>query len=219
VKLDNVMNDNTTPLSLTRTVIGNGDALNFNSTGQLILVKNATANGEDVLYLAATTSPNGSAGREVLKLVDPLNADENSSLQLVANINPDGSSDPRNLTVFNGKLYFTATATGEESDRKLWYSDGITTTAIDISGVNGGYSPSSLTVVGNTLFLVANDGSTGVELWKTTGTTLTQVQNLNQAGDSNPQNLVAIGDALFFIADNGEDGLEVWSVGESNDII
>ncbi|WP_416670374.1 hypothetical protein [Egbenema bharatensis] len=223
VKLENIFSDNVG--EITQTTIGNGVVSasdGFNGGEELVFVEGGTTvNGEpkDILYLTANVT---SSGRELVKLVDPLAATGASTLELVANINtnPGQGSAPTELIAFGNKLYFTATETGAAGDRKLWYSDGNTVTAINMTGISDGYSPSSLTVVGSTLFLVANDGITGAEVWRTTGTTLTQVQDLFAGPESSsPQNLINIGGALFFVATNGVDGLEVWSVGEGDDIL
>jgi ELWxxDGT repeat protein len=226
VKLENVLDDNP-DASIIRTNINMGDVDRFSSSAiEMALVKNATTDNKDVLYFVAEAIDSSSGelvGKELLRLVDPLNADGDSQIQLVMDIRPTENevnlgSDPANLVAFGSKLYFTA---DNGTGRKLWYNDARTgeTNWLDIG--NGiAYEPTELTVVGNTLFLVANDGSSGVELWKTTGTTLSLVQDLNPgSADSNPQKLTKIGDALFFIADNGEDGLEVWSVGTSDDLV
>jgi ELWxxDGT repeat protein len=226
VKLENVLDDNP-DASITRTNINSVNTVDrFSSSAiEMAFVKNATTNNQDVLYFVAEAiDSNGELiGKELLRLVDPVNADGNSAIELVMDIRAAENgvnlgSDPTNLVAFGNKLYFTA---DDGTGRKLWYNDARTgeTNWLDI-GNEIAYEPTELTVVGNTLFLVASDGSSGVELWKTTGTTLSLVQDLNPgSADSNPQKLTKIGDALFFIADNGEDGLEVWSVGTSDELV
>ncbi len=75
-----------------------------------------------------------------------------------------------------------------------------------------GFLPSSLTLVGDTLFFVANDGSSGTELWKTDGTTpATRVSDINPGvSSSSPYFLTAVGNTLFFIANDGSSGRELW---------
>ncbi|PSB18058.1 hypothetical protein C7B76_08780 [filamentous cyanobacterium CCP2] len=220
VKLTNVFATNANDIGKINLDNYNGGLASPFGTGtssfnaQLRFVKGATA-AQDALYLVAgARDSNGGLGNELFRLVNPLAADANSMVELVKDIRPGStSSSLNNLVAFNGKLYFTA---DDGTGVRLWYSDGTAngTQSIAISGVSGGYAPSRLTVVGNTLFLVTNGGSADVELWKTTGTTLNLVQDLNPTGSSNPQNLVKIGNnALFFIANDGKNGLEVWSVG------
>jgi ELWxxDGT repeat protein len=74
--------------------------------------------------------------------------------------------DPQQLTVFNGSLFFTADDGAHGT--QLWKTDGTTAgTAMvtDVGGVNG-LNPADFTIVGGTMFFVAN----GSELWKTDGT-------------------------------------------------
>lgn len=133
---------------------------------------------------------------------------------VVTNINPcDGcstgsSSDsvPRNLTPFNGMLYFTAT--NPELGRELWKTDGSVDGAQlvkdiregDQSSINAGAA--YLTVFDGALYFTADNGETGRELWKTDGTeagTLL-VKNLNLNTTSAPRELTVFNDRLYLTA-------------------
>ena len=91
--------------------------------------------------------------------------------QMVKDIYPgrDGSS-PRGLTEFEGTLFFSAESTGAGTyGRELWKSDGTEPGSRIVEDISVGHSsPRSMTVVGETLFFVADDGATGAELWKAT---------------------------------------------------
>jgi ELWxxDGT repeat protein len=80
------------------------------------------------------------------------------------------AQDAAHLTVMNGALYFeSTTATGIE----LWRSDGTAAGTSLVKDINPGAnssSPDHLTVVGNTLFFTADDGTNGRQLWKSDGT-------------------------------------------------
>lgn len=81
-----------------------------------------------------------------------------------------------------------------------------------------GSDPQFLTVVGDTLFFAADNGSTGRELWKTDGTTdgTELVRDINPGRDgttprsSNPTDLVNVNGVLYFSADDGTNGRELW---------
>ncbi len=85
----------------------------------------------------------------------------------VKDTNPLGNSNPRDFIEFDGMLYFTAR--NENNKHKIWKSDGTsagTTTVEDITPNSTFDYPSSLTKVGNTLFLSAYDDIHEQELWK-----------------------------------------------------
>ena len=85
---------------------------------------------------------------------------------MVKNINPTGSSNPSNLTVSNGMLYFVAD--DGVHGRELLQSDGTLSGTVMIQDIRPGVSgstPRNLTDVNGTLFFTANDGITGEELW------------------------------------------------------
>jgi ELWxxDGT repeat protein len=79
----------------------------------------------------------------------------------------------------------------------------------------GSYSnPGSPTVVGNTLFFIANDPVKGVELFSTDGTAggtqLVKDVNPIAGKQSNINYLTAVSSTLFFSATDGTTGTELW---------
>ncbi|XHX80936.1 MAG: FG-GAP-like repeat-containing protein [Stenomitos frigidus ULC029] len=139
-----------------------------------------------------------------------------------------GSSFPANLTVLGTKVYFAANdgSTGKE----LWSSDGtavgttrvanINTTPVTtgVSSPDKGSSPSSLKVMGTSLYFAADDGTTGNELWQYNGTTTSQVKDLYTGADidgipfsANPKNLTVNGSNLYFSAYTPASGQELFS--------
>ena len=131
----------------------------------------------------------------------------------------DRNSWPRDLTVFSGKLFFTATTDAE--GKELWVSDGTasgTNIVKDIRLGPGSGSPSNLTVVGSKLFFTATglvdpDVTLGEELWVTDGTAAgtNLVKDLLAGGNSSsPKNLVILNDKLFFTAFDTTLGRQLW---------
>ena len=137
------------------------------------------------------------------------------------------SSDPQELTSFNGKLYFSAFT--DTNGRELWETDGTTTTlSHDIntndSGADGS-SPLELTVSGDYLFFSASDGTDslsgniGRELWSLslanllTGFDIDTTVNTDVSDGSFPINLTDVNGTLYFAADldNGDIDKEPYS--------
>jgi ELWxxDGT repeat protein len=82
----------------------------------------------------------------------------------------------------------------------------------DIDPGGAGSDPKDLTVVGQTLYFTAADGSSGRELWRTDPALgAIRVKDIypGPAG-SNPDELTAVGDTLYFAANDGSSGRELW---------
>jgi ELWxxDGT repeat protein len=146
---------------------------------------------------------------------------------MVADINPGaGGSNPAELTVLNGVLYFSASdGNGQGSHgTELWRSDGTaagTYMVADINPGNQGSDPHGLTVSNGSLYFAATDGngagSHGTELFKTDGTAANTVlvADINPGQlDSNPSHLTDVNGVLFFSASDGNSssnhGNELW---------
>ncbi len=154
---------------------------------------NLTVVGNNLFF----TANNGTSGVELFK------TDLTTGVtSLVKNIRAlTASSNPTNLVNFNGTLFFRA---NDGTGLALWKSDGTDAGTVK---VGTGYSlPSSLTVVGSTLYFTANNGT---ELWKTDGTNAGTVR-VKQLGASNAASLTAVGNTLFFTATDASNGNELW---------
>ena len=124
------------------------------------------------------------------------------------------SGFPRNLTAFDGRLFFSADdgVTGEE----LWVSDGTRDGTRLLAETRPGAEGSELdelTVVGERLFFVARNDAAGEELWVTDGTpsgTRLAADVRSGPGGSGPSRLTAVGEVLVFAADDGAAGQELW---------
>ncbi len=138
--------------------------------------------------------------------------------RMVKDIRPGKEgSDPRDITAFDGRVWFTA---DDGSGRTLWVTDGTreNTRPVVRRGTRP-LDPGWLTVFNGQLFFSARDKKHGRELWSTTGregdTTLFLDINRTPKGeateDSSPSHLTVFGDLLFFAADDGRNGRRLWS--------
>lgn len=135
--------------------------------------------------------------------------------------NVSGTFTAENLTVFNGKVYFSATTPTQGTE--LWVTDpagplGVTALELVIGG--GSSSPANLVVAGGTLYFTAETDATGRELYRLNSSGLPELAlDINPGpASSNLSNLLAAGvlsaglGQLFFVADDGVNGREVWTV-------
>ena len=151
--------------------------------------------------------------------------------QLVKDINPNSgnyiysnSSLPKNLTVFDDRLYFTAF--DADNGKELWVSDGTSEGTQLVKDINPssdyfgpGFAPDELTVFDDLLYFTASDGVNGGELWVSDGTSEgTQLvkdiypgkNSYGIANSSAPKNLTVFDDELYFTASDGVNGNELW---------
>ena len=130
--------------------------------------------------------------------------------------NPLNVSSIANLTNVNGKLYFTGTSAtyGQEV-----YTVNNTTGNIELAAnihATAGSSPTSLTAVGSTLYLVANDGG-GVAVHQIVGTTDTEIANsLSITAFSN---LTNVNGTLFFAGTTAASGQELYKVAGGAEVL
>jgi ELWxxDGT repeat protein len=163
------------------------------------------------LYLAATTSSNGT---ELFK-IDP----GDGAPVLVKEIaSGSGSSSPQSLTNMGGTLYFTATTSA--NGRELWKSDGTDPGTAMVKDINPGStssSPGSLAGANGVIYFRADGGNgAGAELWRSDGTSAGtfMVKDINPGATSSSLNrLYANNGFLYFAAANDVDGtsdIEPW---------
>ena len=134
----------------------------------------------------------------------------------------DETTDPdRVFTEMDGVQYF-AGSTGRGRAIGLWRTDATRAGTRLVAEVDDGRlspdfgAPEQLTVVGDTLFFVVDDGRDTWELWSSDGTTAgTAVVSSRPRSDSPtagaPSELVALGDTLLFSQEDPTTGNELWS--------
>jgi len=139
--------------------------------------------------------------------------------RLVRDINPAGSSAPRNLVYVNGTLFFVARRIENRHygpGRELWKSDGTeegTVLVKDIWPGRRNSDPHSLTVVGDILFFNASDSTHGIELWRSDGTEdgTVLVRDIDPGyNGAFPRHLTDVQGTLFFSAYDTLHGFELW---------
>jgi ELWxxDGT repeat protein len=149
-----------------------------------------------VTYFAASDAANGwevwrtdgtAAGTRILKDMRP----------------GSGGSNPRELTDFEGRLFFVA-------DGSLWRSNGTTSGTVRLHPelTNARF----LAVHDGRLYFAADDGIHGQELWRTDGTETGAVLVKDVAGgpaDSGPEEMTVFGTFVYFAA-TGPGGRELW---------
>lgn len=119
-------------------------------------------------------------------------------------------SSPRSLVEFDGQVFFVA----EDglNGYELWRSDGTEMGTVLVKDffpdgtASERVAPRELIVVGDTLFLSAEDGQNGDQIWTSdgtmNGTELLKVINPNNSG-SLPDWFARFGDEVLFVADDG----------------
>ncbi|NLE36881.1 MAG: hypothetical protein GX621_02535, partial [Pirellulaceae bacterium] len=142
------------------------------------------------------------------------------------------SSFPRDLTVIDGVLYFSAEDNTHGAE--LWRSDGTAAGTVMVKDIFSGTftdsygtypnssNPANLVNVGGTLFFTAYDDDHGWELWTSDGTesgtrlvkdiftgTFTDTDG-TYPNSSTPSQLTDVDGVLYFVADDGTHGLELW---------
>lgn len=151
------------------------------------------------LYFSAS---NESTGHELWQY-DPLANGGLGAATLLADLNSGAvSSYPRQLTILDGTLYFTADLA--EGSRLLALD---LTTAGAVPIVYEDFQASQLTAFNGRLYFSRTDGVSGFELWHfdpATMNTPEQLADINPgAGSSSPSSFTVLNGKLYFTADNG----------------
>ena len=139
---------------------------------------------------------------------------DGESIELVADINTDGVSNPRAFTLYDNGFVFSAVS--NEHGRELWYYDTSRKELTRLTDVNPGSSDSVRAnaqpyVDGSNIYFRANDG-TGEELWSWDGSTASRVADISKAAtqDSRASLLVDLNGVPILVADDGKTGAELF---------
>jgi len=117
-------------------------------------------------------------------------------------------TNPANLTVADGRLFFTAD--GLPGETALWRSDGTDFGTFRLGSSLSGVS--RMVASGGDVFFVNFDGVSR-ELWTSDGEKIGIVKEINPTGDAFPAgaiNAAEFDGALLFAADDGIHGTELW---------
>jgi ELWxxDGT repeat protein len=143
----------------------------------------------------------------------PAHAATGIAVTQVADIGPSAGSFPDWLTVFDGRLYFSAS---DGVQQELWRTDGTAGGTAEVKRIRGafpGSAPNQLTVFNEHLYFTATDGIHGRELWRTDGTEsgTELVADINPGPSSALPNWLTVFDGhLYFTANDGTHSFELW---------
>jgi ELWxxDGT repeat protein len=198
-----------------------GNLVGTNATGSAIISNNG--DGIAITDGASANTIGGATAAERNMISgnqgDGIHVDGgDQTIRRIADINPgSGSSNPTDLMVYNGLLYFAA----EEPafGRELYRTDGTTTGTSRVGNNNSGagnFSPGDLTEFQSTLYFAATGTSGGREIWSYNGSIFNQVTDIHTAGNADPEYLTVVGQFryLYFAAtSNNGTGRELWRIG------
>lgn len=132
---------------------------------------------QDKIYFSGRLS--SSQGTELL-VFDPATGEVSLTEDITS-----GSSNPRDLVVFNDKLYCSAYT--EDYGREFWEYDAADSTFAIIADIRPGVrdgDPTSLTLFNDKLYFAANDGLRGSEIWSLAACLNIVVDALPQVDDT-----------------------------------
>ena len=94
----------------------------------------------------------------------------------------------------------------------LWKTDGTIDGTLQLNIEAESASSNRMTVLGETLFFVGDDGVNGSELWKTDGTEAgtVMVRDINPDGNSNPKDFADYSSKLYFTAGGADTNTGLW---------
>jgi ELWxxDGT repeat protein len=155
-------------------------------------------------YFAARTTDNGS---ELYK-----SDGTDAGTVLIKDINPGSAdSDPNDLTVFNGKVFFFAS--DSQDGNSLWKTDGTasgTKLVKDVYTIGSSGYLSELTLFNGALYFAEQNNDASFSIWKTDGTAAGTVPAIDFTSKFLIDHLYVGGNLLFFNAWAPETGYELY---------
>ncbi|MEQ8475280.1 T9SS type A sorting domain-containing protein [Fulvivirga sp.] len=119
-------------------------------------------------------------------------------------------SDPRELTVIDGKIYFASNIYNRGFQLSVY--DGNSTENILFREGNTGSSfyPNEFVSIGTDIFFPSRTDEYGREIYKYDGNEVTVIDANPGSNDSSPTNLIVYNSKLYFNATDGVNGFELW---------
>ncbi len=168
------------------------------------------------LYFSSLNYPYGYE----LTSYDPAANDGAGELALAADVYPGTTSDssqPRKLTVWNGRLYFQATS---DEGREPWVYDPVTMQATQLGdtfpGIGDG-NPSNFTPLGSLLYFQAYRDADSYEVWLYdpdanggAGNVIRRTGQFDGVLPENAGNMVSLDGKLYFAGNTSDAGNELW---------
>ncbi len=171
-------------------------------------LQNSGSAPQDFTPLSATqvlfTAVTAETGRELWTTDGTL-----TGTLLLADLYPGpASSDPIDLTVIDGEVWFWA-YDGDDGPRQLWRTDGTSSGTMPLSVAYAKVSEirsGELAKVNARLLFAGVDAAGGAELWRSNGAADTvRVKDINPGpGSSDPQHFTGVGGWLYFSAFDGQ---------------
>ncbi|TXB68402.1 T9SS type A sorting domain-containing protein [Phaeodactylibacter luteus] len=124
-----------------------------------------------------------------------------------------GNLDPRDLTFFEGKLFFSGRLSSAIGNTLLVYDPATGEVAQAADFPSGSGSPRELIVFNGKLYFSATSELYGREFWVYADTAASIISDIWPGpSGSDPGGLTLFNDKLYFAANDGERGAEIWSL-------
>ncbi len=129
---------------------------------------------------------------------------------LAVELNLDGSSNPSDLTVYEGQLFFAAT--DGSTGRELWVSEGTPASTHQVADLDpgpGSSSPDHLVNQGEYLFFTASIEGIGTTVWRSQGTSESTGQ-IGRESFHEIRQLIPLRDIVIIDVDRGTSEEQLW---------
>jgi ELWxxDGT repeat protein len=134
---------------------------------------------------------------------------DGTNFTFLGEVNAHGTNaTPIFWTTYQNLAFFSAADGIHGTGYQLWSCDGTNLTRLSNFASGGIYA----FTVNNTLYFLADDGTTGYEFWRYDGTTISLVADINPGAATSllPTPLSAFNNSYMFQATDGLHGSELW---------